>query len=430
MRHLAVRVRCVRDMSHAANSWRPTDNSAGGVFAIAALLATCLFAGFSDVAAEEIGTATRIVNDVFGKTLNRTMAPGEVLRSGQKVRTGVSGAADLTFHDGSILVMGPRSEVTLDGFAFDPAANIVRGNIRVSRGLMRFASGSGKLDLVVRAGVATLDVRGTSFDFLVKRTSTEIIVREGTVEVMSKDGSQTLEKDQMLSVTDRSGVHRQSAASQEMQIELNQTFKLLGTTSKQHLVDWLAKRRQDEARAKNSVPGSVASVTPRQVSDLTPAPSTNEQDLLLYMDLSNGRVVIELKPALAPKSVPRIKELVRQGFYDGLIFHNVVPKQVAVTGDPLGTGLGGSGQTQSNEISSEPFIKGAVGMMPVRGGSGKTDNQIFIATSRLPHLEGAYTLVGQVVKGMELIEALNAGQPPKNPSRITRLRVAADVNEE
>jgi len=113
-----------------------------------------------------------------------------------------------------------------------------------------------------------------------------------------------------------------------------------------------------------------------------------------------------------------------------LIFHNVVPKQVAVTGDPLGTGLGGSGQTQSNEISSEPFIKGAVGMMPVRGGSGKTDNQIFIATSRLPHLEGAYTLVGQVVKGMELIEALNAGQPPKNPSRIIRLRVAADVNEE
>ena len=394
------------------------------------MLVACLLAGSSVVAAEEIGTATRIVSDVFGTTLNRTMVPGEALYSGQKVRTGLYGAADLTFHDGSILVMGPRSEITLDGFAFDPVANVVRGSIKASRGLMRFASGSAKLDLIVKAGVARFDVRGTSFDFLVKRTSTEIIVREGTVDVMSKGGSRKLEKDQVLSVSDRSGIHRQSAASQEMQIELNQTFKLLGATSRQHLVEWLAKRRQDEVGKKDSIAGSVASATPRQVPALTPAPSTNEQDLLLYMDLGNGRVVIELKPALAPNNVARIKELVRQGFYDGLIFHNVVPKQVAVTGDPLGTGRGGTGLMQSNEISSEPFIKGAVGMMPVHGNSGKTDSQIFIVTNRLTHLDGAYTLIGQVVKGMELIDALNAGQPPKNPSRITRLRVAADVNEE
>ena len=227
------------------------------------ILAACLLVGSSEVAAEQIGAATRIVSDVFGNTLNRTLIPGEALYAGQKVRTGLYGAADLTFHDGSILVMGPRSEVTLDAFAFDPAANIVRGNIQAARGLMRFASGSAKLNLVVKAGAAILHVRGTSFDFLVKRTSTEIVVREGTVEVTSKDSSRTLEKDQVLSVSDRSGVHRQSAASKEMEIELNQTFKLLGTTSKQHLAEWLAKRRQDEGGVKESDPGSVASVAPR-----------------------------------------------------------------------------------------------------------------------------------------------------------------------
>ena len=418
-----------REVTHGEQSSRFSHRRSLSAFG-SGMLAACLLVGSSAVAAEQIGAATRIVSDVFGNTLNRTMAPGEALYSGQKVRTGLYGAADLTFNDGSILVMGPRSEVTLDAFAFDPVANIVRGNIQASRGLMRFASGSAKLDLVVKAGAAILDVRGTSFDFLVKSTSTEIVVREGSVEVMSKEGSRTLEKDQVLRVSDRSGVHRQSAASKEMEIELNQTFKLLGTTSKQHLVEWLAKRRQDEGGVKESDPGSVASVAPRQVPPLTPAPSTNQQDLLLYMDLEKGRVVIELQPVLAPKHVARIKELVRQGFYDGLIFHNVVPGQVAVTGDPLGTGRGGTGQTQVNERSSDPFIRGAVGMMPVYGDSGKTDSQIFIATRHQSHLDGAYTLIGQVVKGMELIDALDAGQPPQNPSRITRLRVATDVTEE
>ena len=375
-----------REVTHGGQSSRFSHRRSLSAFG-SGMLAACLLVGSSAVAAEQIGAATRIVSDVFGNTLNRTMAPGEALYSGQKVRTGLYGAADLTFDDGSILVMGPRSEVTLDTFAFDPVANIVRGNIQASRGLMRFASGSAKLDLVVKAGAAILDVRGTSFDFLVKSTSTEIVVREGSVEVMSKEGSRTLEKDQVLRVSDRSGVHRQSAASKEMEIELNQTFKLLGTTSKQHLVEWLAKRRQDEGGVKESDPGSVASVAPRQVPALTPAPSTNQQDLLLYMDLEKGRVVIELKPVLAPKHVARIKELVRQGFYDGLIFHNVVPGQVAVTGDPLGTGRGGTGQTQVNERSSDPFIRGAVGMMPVYGDSGKTDSQIFIATRHQSHLE-------------------------------------------
>ena len=217
-----------REVTHGGQSSRFSHRRSLSAFG-SGMLAACLLVGSSAVAAEQIGAATRIVSDVFGNTLNRTMAPGEALYSGQKVRTGLYGAADLTFDDGSILVMGPRSEVTLDTFAFDPVANIVRGNIQASRGLMRFASGSAKLDLVVKAGAAILDVRGTSFDFLVKSTSTEIVVREGSAEVMSKEGSRTLEKDQVLRVSDRSGVHRQSAASKEMEIELNQTFKLLGT---------------------------------------------------------------------------------------------------------------------------------------------------------------------------------------------------------
>lgn len=387
------------------------------------MLTAFLFSGTPVLAADEIGTATRIVNNVYGTTLNRPMEPGEALVTNQKVRTGIHSAADLTFHDGSTLVVGPRSEVTLDRFAFDPESNVVRGSIRAARGLMRFASGSANLNLTIRTGVATVEVRGTGFDFLVKRNATEIVVREGTVEVMSQDGTNTLEEGQVLSVSGRDGANRERAASQEMEIELKQTFKLLGTTSKQHLVEWLAKRREEKAETNQAIPKSLVSVSPTQ------APSSNDEENLLYVDLDKGRVVIELKPSLAPRHVARIRELVRQGFYNGLTFHNVVAKQVAVTGDPTGTGRGGTGQTQANEVSGDPFIRGSVGMMPAPNDPGKTDSQIFICTGRMQHLDSKYTLLGQVVNGMELIDALNTGQPPKMPDEITRVRVAADVEE-
>ena len=415
-------VNSLRSIS-VANSSRSISDAAARAFVIATLLAWTVV-NFPAIAATEIGAAKKVVKDVFGLSLNKRMAPGEVLVLNQKVRTGTKSVATLGFLDDSTLVVGPRAEVTLDKFMFDPDANVIRGSFKAARGLMRFASGSAKVDFSIKTRVATMGIRGTAFDFLVKQNATEIIVREGSVEVTSRGSTDTVDEGQILSVSSSNGAVRTSEISEEMKLALKQTFKLLGTTSQQHLAEWRSEQRQESAQTTPEVRKSILTAS------LTQAPSTNEKENLLYLDLEKGRVVIELKPSVAPRHAKRIRELVRQGFYNGLTFHNVVPKQVAVMGDPTGTGRGGTGQTLVNEVSSDPFIRGSVGMMPTLRDSGKTDSQIFICTDRLSHLDENYTLVGQVVTGMELIDSLNAGQPPKVPNRIKRVRVATDVKED
>ncbi|SDT86404.1 peptidylprolyl isomerase [Verrucomicrobium sp. GAS474] len=149
----------------------------------------------------------------------------------------------------------------------------------------------------------------------------------------------------------------------------------------------------------------------------------------LYLDLKDGRVVIAMYPDLAPKHVARIKELVRKGFYDGIVFHRVIESFMAQTGDPTGTGSGGSGTRIPAEFSSKPFIRGAVGM--ARSASpDSADSQWFICFKPSFFLDSQYTLWGQVVQGMEFVDNITRGEPPANPDKIVRLRVAADVKNE
>ena len=152
----------------------------------------------------------------------------------------------------------------------------------------------------------------------------------------------------------------------------------------------------------------------------------------LYMDLKSGRVVIELRPDLAPKHVARIKELARQKFYDGLAFHRVIPGFMAQGGDPKGDGTGGSGSKLPAEFSAEHHVRGICSMARTSD-PNSADSQFFIMLDDAPHLDGQYTVWGKVTKGMELVDGIKKAPPysrsgmVEDPDKIVTLRVAADV---
>jgi peptidylprolyl isomerase len=157
--------------------------------------------------------------------------------------------------------------------------------------------------------------------------------------------------------------------------------------------------------------------------------SAGAQDLenTLYMDTAYGRVVIELRPDLAPKHVERIKELTREGFYDGIVFHRVIDGFMAQTGDPTGTGTGGSDKPDlPAEFSDANFQRGTLGMARTAN-PNSANSQFFINFAPTPHLNGQYTIWGQVVEGMEFIDQINKGEPPASPDQIVKMQVAADA---
>jgi peptidylprolyl isomerase len=159
--------------------------------------------------------------------------------------------------------------------------------------------------------------------------------------------------------------------------------------------------------------------------------AANGQDLenTLYLDLEEGRVVIELRPDLAPKHVARIKELAREGFYDGIVFHRVIPGFMAQTGDPTGTGRGGSEKPDlPAEFSNEPFVRGTLGMARTSD-PNSANSQFFINYAETPHLNGQYTVWGQVVEGMDYVDQIAAGEPPTDPDQIVKMQVAADAKQ-
>ena len=156
----------------------------------------------------------------------------------------------------------------------------------------------------------------------------------------------------------------------------------------------------------------------------TPAMSQDFENTL-YLDLDYGRVVIQLRPDLAPQHVTRIKELTRQGFYDGLKFHRVIDGFMAQTGDPRGNGTGGSGTKIPAEFSREPFVRGVLGMAR-SSDPNSGDSQFFIMFTQYPSLNGQYTVWGRVISGMEFVDKIKRGEPPVVPDKIVKMRVAAD----
>lgn len=152
----------------------------------------------------------------------------------------------------------------------------------------------------------------------------------------------------------------------------------------------------------------------------------------LYLDLPYGRVVIEMRPDIAPEHVKRIKELVRSGFYDGIVFHRVIPGFMAQTGDPTGTGRGGSGKNLKAEFSRAPFRRGTVGMARAQS-PDSGDSQFFICFEDARFLDGNYTVWGNVTRGMENVDRIKKGKGQSgivtDPDAIVRMQVAADVKK-
>ncbi|MDE3060603.1 MAG: peptidylprolyl isomerase [Pseudomonadota bacterium] len=152
----------------------------------------------------------------------------------------------------------------------------------------------------------------------------------------------------------------------------------------------------------------------------------------LYMDLKdNCRVTIEMRPDLAPNHVNRIKELVRQHFYDGVVFHRVIDGFMAQTGDPTGTGMGGSGQKINAEFSREPHRRGVVSMARAAD-INSADSQFFIVLADSTYLDGQYTVWGKVTSGMDCVDKIRKGDKADNgkvtnPDKIVKIQVAADV---
>lgn len=146
----------------------------------------------------------------------------------------------------------------------------------------------------------------------------------------------------------------------------------------------------------------------------------------LILETTQGTVTIEMRPDLAPGHVARIKELAREGFYDGIVFHRVIDGFMAQTGCPHGSGTGGSGQNLPAEFNEEPHVRGTTSMARAAH-PDSADSQFFICFEEAPFLNRQYTVWGKVVDGMENVDKIKRGEPVNDPDKIVSMRVAADA---
>jgi len=146
----------------------------------------------------------------------------------------------------------------------------------------------------------------------------------------------------------------------------------------------------------------------------------------MILETNKGKVVIGMRPDLAPKHVARIKELVRQGFYDGIVFHRVIDGFMAQTGCPQGTGTGGSGRKLAAEFNDEPHVRGTVSMARAQD-PDSGDSQFFICFDDATFLDRKYTAWGNVIEGMENVDKIKRGEPVIEPDKIIKATMAADA---
>lgn len=151
----------------------------------------------------------------------------------------------------------------------------------------------------------------------------------------------------------------------------------------------------------------------------------NDPENTLVLETTQGTVIIELRPDLAPNHVARIKELAREKFYDGIVFHRVIDGFMAQTGCPQGVGTGGSGQHLAAEFNDEPHVRGTASMARAQN-PDSADSQFFICFEEASFLNGQYTVWGQVTEGMENVDKIKRGEPVQDPDKIISMRVAAD----
>jgi peptidylprolyl isomerase len=165
---------------------------------------------------------------------------------------------------------------------------------------------------------------------------------------------------------------------------------------------------------------------------LATASVATAEDRLLYLDTKDGRVTIKMRPDLAPKHVERIERLAKEHFYDNIVFHRVIDGFMAQAGDPEGTGMGSSRYPDLKaEFSDLPFKRGTVAMARQPGDKDSANSQFFICFADAPQLNGKYTIWGEVVSGMDVVDKIKKGDASNNgmvtsPDKIVKMRVAGD----
>ncbi len=158
-------------------------------------------------------------------------------------------------------------------------------------------------------------------------------------------------------------------------------------------------------------------------------PAGADPDNTLVLEATAGRILIRLRTDVAPGHAERLKQLAREGFYDDVPFHRVIEGFMAQTGDGQhGNGTGGSSYPDLKaEFSQVPFERGVVGMARKGGNNHSANSQFFIMFDEGSFLNGQYTVIGEVIAGMDVVDKLKRGEPPANPDRIVRMKVAADA---
>jgi peptidylprolyl isomerase len=174
-------------------------------------------------------------------------------------------------------------------------------------------------------------------------------------------------------------------------------------------------------RRKSKRSRDIAAAIPIGAAKMTQ--ETNMADKLT-LTLESGDVIIKLRPDLAPGHVERITELANEGFYDGVVFHRVIPGFMAQGGDPTGTGMSGSDKPDLKaEFNSEPHVRGTCSMARTQA-PDSANSQFFICFDDAHFLDGQYTVWGQVESGMENVDALPKGEPPREPGKIVKATVS------
>ncbi len=199
----------------------------------------------------------------------------------------------------------------------------------------------------------------------------------------------------------------------------------------------------DEAGSDAAGGGTMAGDAPNgaAAAPAAAAPAANDaRENMLVLELKDGKVMIELRPDLAPQHVERIKQLVRAGFYDGTVFHRVIEGFMAQGGDPTGTGTGGAREQGHADLPAEfsppnkaRFVRGTCGMARTSD-PNSANSQFFIMFAPAPSLDGQYTIWGRVVSGMEVVDKIKRGSGGsgmvQGPDKLIRARIAADGPQE
>jgi peptidylprolyl isomerase len=163
-----------------------------------------------------------------------------------------------------------------------------------------------------------------------------------------------------------------------------------------------------------------------------PLAAASDIDNTIYLDTKDGRITILLRPDLAPKTVAQIKTLTKRGFYNGIVFHRVIEGFMAQTGDPTGTGTGGSDLPNvPAEFTNTPFKRGTLGMARAED-PNSGNSQFFICLADSDFLDGQYTVFGQVVSGMDVVDKIKKGDKDQNgmvtdPDKIVKMQLAAEA---